>query len=654
MNIVLLIVYFFVFIYCQNPIQNDIDSANAPKDIDLLSIAYELTYDNSSVVKTIIRVVNEIEHEIKFNARLRGESGKDYRLSCHNSSSKYIDCLSEKVEFDLNDKYYFYYKKGEDGEYTIEGKDIYEDYKNISLIFKPEIYDDQILYKENKNILGSNNKISIGGGYLYLAPKSKQLLSLNKDGFNKYIELNNFISHAGLLDQKIASTLSAYKEVIRRGFHIVEADIQFTKDKIPVICHEKDLGKVSDGNGNIESKTLTELQKLNFGYTKEKILTFDSLLKLCRENNVIIDLNFIYLDYKKYFEESDDYMKMILKIIEKNNMLDSIYFDGSSNPNTILKLQKLKKDISVSVSIIDKKDKEQIKDKYKNFKRVIINIGEISEDNNHKKEIEFYKSLGYKIKAGIVDDIKFAEKIQSWGVNYITTNKIHPFLIKNEKEYPFLLKCIQFDHLADCNPINEVKLIDHEIYNIYYSENIYNMNEDINTTPLGECIYLDTRQSDHYYYDIRYFDFDKGIIGLNTSVRIDIGEQLNGTVGPTGYIGTASEYYQYNFICNGNGTTEVSCSIFKDDNNKIRFGTNYSIYSIENYSVFFEPTITQRYPRLDINNTFDSKFEELKDEGKIMRIVILVFLMFGGAVLAYNNLMMGSYQNFKEVKTMEN
>ena len=437
MNIVILIVYFFVFIYCQNPIQNDIDSANAPKDIDLLSIAYELKYDNSSVVKTIIRVVNEIEHEIKFNARLRGESGKDYRLSCHNSSSKYIDCLSEKVEFDLNDKYYFYYKKGEDGEYTIEGKDIYEDYKNISLIFKPEIYDDQILYKENKNILGSNNKISIGGGYLYLAPKSKQLLSLNKDGFNKYIELNNFISHAGLLDQKIASTLSAYKEVIRRGFHIVEADIQFTKDKIPVICHEMDLGKVSDGNGNIESKTLTELKKLNFGYTKEKILTFDSLLKLCRENNVIIDLNFVYLDYKKYFEESDDYMKIILKIIEKNNMLDSIYFDGISNPNTILKLKKLRKDISVSVSIIDKKDKEQIKDKYKNFKRVIINIGEISEDNNHKKEIEFYKSLGYKIKAGIVDDIKFAEKIQSWGVNYITTNKIHPFLIKNEKSIHF-------------------------------------------------------------------------------------------------------------------------------------------------------------------------------------------------------------------------
>ena len=654
MNIVLLIVYFSVFIFCQKPSKSNIDNTNPPKDIDLLSIAYELTYDNSSVVKAIIRTVNEIKHEIKLNARLRSESGKDYRLSCHNSSSNFIECLSEKDVFDLNDKYYFYYKKGEDGEYTIEGQDIYKDYKNISLIFKPEIYDDQILYKDNKNILGSNNKISIGGGYLYLAPKSKKLLSLNKDGFNKLIELNNFISHAGLLDQTIASTLKAYKEVIKRGFHIVEADIQFTKDKFPIICHEVDLGKVSDGNGNIESKTLIELEKLSFGIKKERILTFDSLLKLCRENNVIIDLNLVYLDYKKYFEESDDYMKIMLKAIEKNNMFDSIFFDGGSNPNTILKFQKLRKDISVSVSIIDKKEKEQIKDKYKNFKRVIINIGEISEDNNHKKEIEFYKSLGYKIKAGIVDDIKFAAKIQSWGVNYIKTNKIHPFLIKNEKEYPFLLKCIQFDILADCNTVNQLKLIDHEIYNIYYSENIYNMNEDINNTPIGECIYLDTRQSDHFYYDIRYFDFDKGIIGLNTSVRIDIGEQLKGTIGPTGYIDSASEYYQYNFICNGNGTTEVSCNIFKDDIDKIRFGNNYSIYSIENYSLYFEPKITQRYPRLDINNTFDPKFEELKEEGKIMKIVILAFLIFGGGVLAYNNLIGGSYQNFKEVKTMEN
>ena len=655
MNIVLLIAYYFVFVYCQNPSQSDIDTAESSKDIDLLSIAYELTYDNSSVVKTIIRTVNEIEHEIKFNARLRSESGKDYRISCHNSSSKFIDCLSEKVEFDLNDKYYFYYKKGEDGEYTIEGKDTYEDYKNISLIFKPEIYDDQMLYKENKNILGSNNKISIGGGYLYLAPKSKKLLNLNKDGFNKYIELNNFISHAGLLNQNVASTLNAYKEVIKRGFHIVEADIQFTKDKIPVICHEVDLGKVSNGNGNIESKTLVELEKLNFG-SKERILTFDSLLKLCKENNVIIDLNLVYLDYKKYFEESDEYMKIILKAIEKNNMFDSIYFNDGSNPNTILKLQKLRKDISVSVSVsmLDKKDKDQIEDKYKNFKRVIINIGKLSEDNNRNKEIELYKSLGYKIKAGIVDDIKFAEKIQSWGVNYIITNKIHPFLIKNEKEYPFLLKCIQFDILADCNPVSEVKLIDHEKYNIYYSENIYSMNEDINNTPIGECIYLDTMQRDQFYYDIRYFDFDKGIIGLNTSVRIDIGEQLKGTVGPTGYIDSASEYYQYNFICNGNGTTEVSCNIFKDDNDKIRFGGNYSIYSIENYSLNYEPTITQRYPRLDINNTFDSKYEELKDDGKIMRIVVLLFLIIGGGFLAYNNLMEGSYQNFKEVKTIEN
>ena len=169
------------------------------------------------------------------------------------------------------------------------------------------------------------------------------------DNFNKYIDLNNFISHAGLFGQNVASTLTAYKEVIKRGFHIIEADIQFTKDKIPVICHEKDLAKISDGNGDIESKSLDNLQKLDFGskYEKkfegEKILTFNSLLELCRRNDIIVDLNFVYLDYKKYFEDSDEYMKIILDLIEANNMFNSIYFNDGSNPNTILKLQKLKK-----------------------------------------------------------------------------------------------------------------------------------------------------------------------------------------------------------------------------------------------------------------------------------------------------------------------
>lgn len=64
--------------------------------------------------------------------------------------------------------------------------------------------------------------------------------------------------------------------------------------------------------------------------------------------------------------------------------------------------------------------------------------------------VKYGLSLGKKIKAAIIDDLEFANKVQNWGVNYITTNKLHPFLIHNDKDIPIPIKCTQFDILADC------------------------------------------------------------------------------------------------------------------------------------------------------------------------------------------------------------
>ena len=136
--------------------------------------------------------------------------------------------------------------------------------------------------------------------------------------------------------------------------------------------------------------------------------------------------------------------------------------------------------------------------------------------------MEYFGSLGNKIKSEIVDDMKFAEKLQSCGVNYISTNKIHPFFIKNEKEDPILLKCTQFDVLADCRLGPEVKLIDNEVYKIFYSKNIYKKNEDLVDDPIGEFKYLDTIELDDIYYTIKKFDFEKGILKFPYIVRHSI------------------------------------------------------------------------------------------------------------------------------------
>jgi hypothetical protein len=244
--------------------------------------------------------------------------------------------------------------------YFFNGEDIFEDNKRISLVFKPEVSGEQIIFKDKRKLFVKTHGKMVGGGYLYLTRKPRKILHKPKDGFNKYIELNNFIQHCGLYGYRPQSTFIAYEEEIRRGYHIVDGDLLFSKDKIPVICHGKNLENNSNGKGTIPSKTLEELEQLDFGsifnkkYKGEKILTLEKLLKLCKENNVIIDLDLFHCD-NEYFNDNE-YIKIIIELIEKYDMLNSIFFNDR-RLDVISKFNEYKKGLSFSINNMNEKKK---------------------------------------------------------------------------------------------------------------------------------------------------------------------------------------------------------------------------------------------------------------------------------------------------------
>jgi glycerophosphoryl diester phosphodiesterase len=630
----------------------EFDDSNYRRDIEninILSISYELTYDKNSVLKVILKSIDDLEHDINFTAVLRSEKGKkDYILKCSNVSDTLIDCYSQKnVRFNLNDKYYFRYKYN--GNLTLDEKVVMEDWKKVNLVFKPEMYENEIMWKDHRKILGLNNRVMIGGGYLYVVPKSKKLLHKPKDGINKYFELNNFIAHAGLYGQRPESSLTAYREAIKRGFHIVEASIQFTKDKIPVVMHSLELDKVSDGKGKISEFTLAELEKLDFGkkfdekYAGEKILTFERLLQLCRYHSAIIDIDLGQIKYKDYFEATDEYAKIIINMLSKYEMLNSVFFNEAPNPKTILKLKGIKKEISVCVSNIKSvEDLQKIKTKYAGSKRIIVNFSELASGKEiDDKLLKYAKSLGYKIKVSTVDDEELADKLQSLGVNFITTNKLPPFLIKNEYEIPIFLKCTQFDVLADCRLGPEVKLIDNEIYNIYYSGNIYKLYENISDTPIGEFKYLDTIKLDDRYYTVKIFDFEKAYLKLNSSVRVDKGENITGKVGPAHE--NVADCYLYDFFCDGNNKHEVHCKIFKNNRSIVEYDGNYTINVVTNYSLY-DP----------INELLQNSFYTMhKNTNAIFYFPTVIFVVIATFVVIYAIRRKNSYSQLREIRIVD-
>ena len=204
-----------------------------PNDLSIVSISYELSYDDSSIVKILIKTYYELDKNIKFRAFLKTEDELyEHPLECSNEFVDSIICLSAKnATFDTNKKYFFYYDKKKSGsDLTFDGEGIYEDDKRISLIFKPEVPEDQILYKDNRRFDVENKNYMVSGGHLYITRKSKKLLQKPKNGFNKYFQLNNLIPHAGVGDYMPEGILISYKEAIRRGYKIVDADLVFTKD----------------------------------------------------------------------------------------------------------------------------------------------------------------------------------------------------------------------------------------------------------------------------------------------------------------------------------------------------------------------------------------------------------------------------------------
>ena len=223
-------------------------------------------------------------------------------------------------------------------------------------------------------------------------------------------------------------------------------NIIFTKDKIPVISHGNSLKSISNGKGQLIDKTLEELEKLDFGskinkkYTGETILKFEDLLKLCKENNIIIDLDLYHLNYNEFLKNKKEYAKLIIEYIEKYDMFDSIVFN-EKRQSIIETFKSIRKDLSFSLSGMNEIENiKKIKDKYQDSKILIYNMGDLQKGKKINKEsVKYGLSLGKKIKAAKIDNINFANKVLEWGVNYICTNKLESFLIKNEKEEPIIL-----------------------------------------------------------------------------------------------------------------------------------------------------------------------------------------------------------------------
>lgn len=157
------------------------------------------------------------------------------------------------------------------------------------------------------------------------------------------------IGHRGWCSKYPENTMMSFMEAYKLGIDGVETDIQLTKDNVPVIMHDEEVDRTTNGKGMVKDFTLKEIRELDAGikYGKEfaglKVPTFDEFLDFYKDKNQIINL-----ELKNSIIHYKDLEEIVLKKVYEYH-LESKVIISSFNHYSIKKIMEIDRGIQVGI-----------------------------------------------------------------------------------------------------------------------------------------------------------------------------------------------------------------------------------------------------------------------------------------------------------------
>jgi glycerophosphoryl diester phosphodiesterase len=97
-------------------------------------------------------------------------------------------------------------------------------------------------------------------------------------------------AHRGAMGTHPENTLAAFRAAVEAGAHMIEFDVQLTKDDKMVVIHDGTVNRTTNGTGKVSELTFAEIRKLDAGSWKspefagERIPTLEETLSIMPYN----------------------------------------------------------------------------------------------------------------------------------------------------------------------------------------------------------------------------------------------------------------------------------------------------------------------------------------------------------------------------------
>ncbi|MCC5911378.1 MAG: glycerophosphodiester phosphodiesterase [Clostridiaceae bacterium] len=232
------------------------------------------------------------------------------------------------------------------------------------------------------------------------------------------------IAHRGASGYAPENTIAAMDLAIKQGCDGIEMDVQLTKDRHVVVCHDWTVDRTTDGTGEIRNLTLEEIEKLDTGswfsekFAGEKIPTLEEVI------NFVPDSLLLNIEIKMQSFDDRDIEKKVMELLEKYNRMDNTIVSSFNH----LYLQKIKR-LNAKVKIGSLYE-AYLLNPCDYFKRNGLDLYSFH-SSSYYINYEMVKQLqdnNMKVYCWTVNDKEKANQLMDMGVDGIITN--YPDILK--------------------------------------------------------------------------------------------------------------------------------------------------------------------------------------------------------------------------------
>ena len=143
------------------------------------------------------------------------------------------------------------------------------------------------------------------------------LIFLTDNLYPQALPQRGICAHRGANNTHPENTIAAFKEAIRLGVHMIEFDVQMSRDSVLVIMHDKTVDRTTNGHGNLSDLTLGELKHLDAGSWKNSIFK-DERIPTLQETLEMMPTN-IWLNI--HTKDNNDIGREVARLIVKNKRI---------------------------------------------------------------------------------------------------------------------------------------------------------------------------------------------------------------------------------------------------------------------------------------------------------------------------------------------